>query len=102
MVMSGVQEGLELPEDEEEKKKTEADKEKFGGLCKVLSSYFYCFSILGTIEGVFCVEKELFHSSGFLSQVMKDILDKKIEKVVVSNRLVASPCCIVTSQVIPK
>ena len=33
--MSGVQEGLELPEDEEEKKKTEADKEKFGGLCKV-------------------------------------------------------------------
>ena len=35
--MSGVQEGLELPEDEEEKKKkTEADQEKFGGLCKVL------------------------------------------------------------------
>ena len=33
-------------------------------------------------------------------QVMKDILDKKIEKVVVSNRLVSSPCCIVTSQVI--
>ena len=33
--MSGAQEGLELPEDEEEKKKTEADKEKFGGLCKV-------------------------------------------------------------------
>merc|ERR1740125_60872 len=29
---------------------------------------------------------------------MKDILDKKVEKVVVSNRLVASPCCIVTSQ----
>ena len=30
-----LQEGLELPEDEEEKKKTEADKEKFSGLCKV-------------------------------------------------------------------
>ena len=29
---------------------------------------------------------------------MKDILDKKVEKVVVSNRLVNSPCCIVTSQ----
>lgn len=29
---------------------------------------------------------------------MKDILDKKVEKVVVSNRLVSSPCCIVTSQ----
>jgi len=63
-LVSITKEGLELPEDEEEKKKTEADKEKFGGLCKV----------------------------------MKDILDKKIEKVVVSNRHVASPCCIVTSQ----
>merc|ERR1712038_388699 len=31
-------------------------------------------------------------------KVMKDILDKKVEKVVVSNRLVNSPCCIVTSQ----
>ncbi|KAM7322247.1 hypothetical protein ACRRTK_019088 [Alexandromys fortis] len=28
---------------------------------------------------------------------MKDILKKKVEKVVVSNRLVTSPCCIVTS-----
>jgi len=63
-LVSITKEGLELPEDEEEKKKTESDKEKFGGLCKV----------------------------------MKDILDKKIEKVVVSNRLVSSPCCIVTSQ----
>merc|ERR1712228_974771 len=54
-LVSVTKEGLELPEDEEEKKKTEADKEK-------------------------------------------DILDKKIEKVVVSNRLVSSPCCIVTSQ----
>lgn len=33
-----------------------------------------------------------------LCKVMKDILDKKVEKVVVSNRLVSSPCCIVTSQ----
>merc|ERR1719511_493404 len=63
-LVSVTKEGLELPEDEEEKKKTEADKEKFSGLCKV----------------------------------MKDILDKKVEKVVVSNRLVSSPCCIVTSQ----
>merc|ERR1712114_85266 len=63
-LVSVTKEGLELPEDEEEKKKREADKEKFEPLCKV----------------------------------MKDILDKKIEKVVVSNRLVSSPCCIVTSQ----
>merc|ERR1712181_166216 len=50
--------------DEEEKAKTEANKVKYEGLCKV----------------------------------MKDILDKKVEKVVVSSRLVSSPCCIVTSQ----
>jgi len=59
-----TKEGLELPEDEEEKKKLEEAKAKFEGLCKV----------------------------------MKEILDKKVEKVVVSNRLVTSPCCIVTSQ----
>merc|ERR1711877_47134 len=63
-LVSVTKEGLELPEDEDEKKKMEADKEKFEGLCKV----------------------------------MKDILDKKVEKVVVSSRLVSSPCCIVTSQ----
>merc|ERR1712018_222152 len=31
-----------------------------------------------------------------LCKVMKDILNKKVEKVVVSSRLVSSPCCIVT------
>merc|ERR1712117_96524 len=40
-------------------------------------------------------DKEKFEG---LCKVMKDILDKKVEKVVVSNRLVSSPCCIVTSQ----
>lgn len=33
-----------------------------------------------------------------LCKVMKDILDKRVEKVTISNRLVTSPCCIVTSQ----
>ncbi|CAI4224774.1 unnamed protein product [Auanema sp. JU1783] len=33
-----------------------------------------------------------------LCATIKDILDKKVEKVVVSNRLVSSPCCIVTSE----
>jgi len=33
-----------------------------------------------------------------LCKITKDILDKKVEKVIVSNRLVSSPCCIVTSQ----
>jgi len=63
-LVSVTKEGLELPEDEDEKKRFEEDKAKFENLCKV----------------------------------MKDILDKKVEKVVVSNRLVDSPCCIVTSQ----
>lgn len=59
-----TKEGLELPEDEDEKKKREEQAAEFEGLCKV----------------------------------MKEILDKKVEKVTVSNRLVNSPCCIVTSQ----
>ena len=63
-MVSVTKEGLELPEEEDEKKKHEEDKAKFEGLCKL----------------------------------MKSILDTKVEKVVVSNRLVESPCCIVTSQ----
>merc|ERR1712055_607311 len=63
-LVSVTKEGLELPEDEEEKKKFEEDKAKFESLCKV----------------------------------MKEILDKKVEKVVVSNRLVSSPSCIATNQ----
>jgi len=59
-----TKEGLELPEDEDEKKRQEEQKAKFENLCTV----------------------------------MKEILDKKVEKVLVSNRLVDSPCCIVTSQ----
>merc|ERR1712080_84070 len=58
-----TKEGLELPEDDDEKKRQEELKAEFEELCKVI----------------------------------KEILDKKIEKVVVSNRLVGSPCCIVTS-----
>ena len=63
-LVSVTKEGLELPEDDAEKKKREEDKAKFENLCKL----------------------------------MKSILDNKVEKVVVSNRLVDSPCCIVTSQ----
>merc|ERR1719468_1183613 len=63
-LVSVTKEGLELPEDEEEKKKRESDAEKYDNLCKI----------------------------------MKEILDKKVEKVTISNRLTISPCCIVTSQ----
>jgi len=63
-LISVTKEGLELPEDDEEKKKYEEQKQKLENLCKV----------------------------------MKDLLDKRVEKVTVSKRLVSSPCCIVTSQ----
>merc|ERR1719427_1405073 len=59
-----TKEGLELPVDEDEKKRQEELVAEFEELCKA----------------------------------MKEILDKKVEKVVVSTRLVDSPCCIVTSQ----
>lgn len=55
-LVSVTKEGLELPEDEDDKKKMEENKAKFENLCKT----------------------------------MKDILDKRVEKVVVSNRLVSS------------
>ncbi|XP_037882725.1 heat shock protein 83-like [Glossina fuscipes] len=63
-LVSVTKEGLELPENEAEKKKREEDKARLENLCKL----------------------------------MKSILDSKIDKVTVSNRLVESPCCIVTSQ----
>uniref|UniRef100_G3PHH2 Heat shock protein 90, alpha (cytosolic), class A member 1, tandem duplicate 1 n=1 Tax=Gasterosteus aculeatus aculeatus TaxID=481459 RepID=G3PHH2_GASAC len=42
-------------------------------------------------------QEELKNKFENICKIMKDILDKKIEKVTVSNRLVSSPCCIVTS-----
>jgi len=62
-LVSVTKEGLELPEDDDAKKKHEELKAAFEELCKVI----------------------------------KEVLDKKVEKVAVSNRLVDSPCCIVTS-----
>jgi len=63
-LVSVTKEGVELPEDEDAKKKFEEDKANYEGLCKI----------------------------------MKEILDTKVEKVCISQRLVSSPCCIVTSQ----
>merc|ERR1712168_1439768 len=62
-LVSVTKEGLELPEDEDEKKRREELKTLFEGLCKVIL----------------------------------EILDKRVEKVIISSRLVSSPCCIVTS-----
>jgi len=62
-LVSVTKEGLELPEDEESKKKHEEMVAQYEDLCKVIN----------------------------------EVLDKKVEKVAVSNRLVDSPCCIVTS-----
>ncbi|KAM7154728.1 LOW QUALITY PROTEIN: heat shock protein HSP 90-beta-like [Molossus nigricans] len=43
------------------------------------------------------VTKEGLELPENLCKLMKEILDKKVEKVTISNRLVSSPCCIVTS-----
>ncbi|XP_010913223.1 heat shock protein 81-1 [Elaeis guineensis] len=63
-LVSATKEGLKLDESEDEKKKKEALKEKFEGLCKVI----------------------------------KEVLGDKVEKVVVSDRVVDSPCCLVTGE----
>ncbi|TYG82653.1 hypothetical protein ES288_D01G106600v1 [Gossypium darwinii] len=63
-LVSATKEGLKLDESEDEKKKKEALKEKFEGLCKVI----------------------------------KDVLGDKVEKVIVSDRVVDSPCCLVTGE----
>merc|ERR1739846_163142 len=57
-------EGLELEEDEDEKKSFEEAKAACEGLCKLI----------------------------------KEVLDDKVEKVVVSNRLADSPCVLVTGE----
>merc|ERR1740136_346107 len=63
-LLSATKEGLDMADDEEEKKKFEEAKEKTEGLCKL----------------------------------MKEVLDDKVEKVVVSNRLSDSPCVLVTGE----
>ena len=63
-LLSATKEGLELAEDEDEKKAFEEAKAKTEGLCKL----------------------------------MKEVLDDKVEKVVVSSRLADSPCVLVTGE----
>merc|ERR1711907_730821 len=64
-LVSVTKEGLQIDEDEDEKKKFEEEKAKFEKLCETI--------------------KETLGSS-------------RVEKVAVSNRLVTSPCVIVTSE----
>merc|ERR1711997_1018044 len=63
-LLSATKEGLQLEEDEDEKKQFEEAKAKAEGLCKL----------------------------------MKEVLDDKVEKVVISNRLSDSPCVLVTGE----
>merc|ERR1712165_168355 len=63
-LLSATKEGLNIDEDDDEKKAFEEAKAKAEGLCKL----------------------------------MKEVLDDKVEKVVVSNRLADSPCCLVTGE----
>merc|ERR1712038_1753381 len=63
-LLSATKEGLDIEDDDDEKKAFEEAKAKSEGLCKL----------------------------------MKEVLDDKVEKVVVSNRLADSPCCLVTGE----
>merc|ERR1711933_382360 len=63
-LISATKEGLEIEEDEDEKKAFEEAKAKTEGLCKLI----------------------------------KEVLDDKVEKVIVSSRLADSPCCLVTGE----
>jgi len=63
-LISATKEGLQIEEDDDEKKAFEEAKAKTEGLCKL----------------------------------MKEVLDEKVEKVVISNRLADSPCCLVTGE----
>ena len=63
-LVSVTKEGLELPEDEEEKKLFEETKKSYES----------------TIS------------------IMKEILGDKVEKIIISNRLTDSPCCVVSGQ----
>jgi len=63
-LLSATKEGLDINDDEDEKKAYEEAKAKTESLCKL----------------------------------MKEVLDDKVEKVVVSNRLADSPCCLVTGE----
>merc|ERR1719237_594128 len=63
-LLSATKEGLQMDEDEDEKKAFEEAKSRTEGLCKL----------------------------------MNEVLDDKVEKVIVSNRLADSPCCLVTGE----
>merc|ERR1719411_1524520 len=63
-LLNATKEGLQMDEDEDEKKAFEEAKSRTEGLCKL----------------------------------MNEVLDDKVEKVVVSNRLADSPCCLVTGE----
>jgi molecular chaperone HtpG len=63
-LLSATKEGLQLAEDDDEKKAFEEAKAKTEGLCKL----------------------------------MKEVLEDKVEKVIVSSRLADSPCVLVTGE----
>jgi len=63
-LINATKEGLQIEEDDDEKKAFEEAKAKTESLCKLI----------------------------------KEVLDDKVEKVVISNRLDDSPCCIVTGE----
>lgn len=89
-----TKEGLELPEDEEEKKRFEEQKAEYEGLCKVMKDI-----LDKKVEKVGITEKATLYFCKITSNLFSlYVIFSVLLQVVVSNRLVTSPCCIVTSQ----
>merc|ERR1719218_56683 len=66
----------------------------------------YCVQQLKEYDGkkLICATKEGLQfdeekaKTEGLCKLMKEVLDNKVEKVIVSNRIVDSPCCLVTGE----
>merc|ERR1719242_2509283 len=118
--MCVTKEGLDLGLTEDEKKKQEDDKAAFEGLCKKMKEILGdkvekvivsdrmvespCSLVTGEYGWSANMERimkaqALRDSSmqGYMaSKKMKEILGDKVEKVIVSDRMVESPCSLVT------
>jgi molecular chaperone HtpG len=96
-LVSATKEGLKLDETEEEKKKKEETKAQFEPLCKVIKVYPRLHENVAFLK---CVTVFVFVYVLLLITPlhMQEILGDKVEKVQVSDRIVDSPCVLVTGE----
>jgi molecular chaperone HtpG len=96
-LVSATKEGLKLDETEDEKKKKEETKAQFEPLCKVIKVYPRLHENVALLK---CVTAFAFVYVLLLITPlhMQEILGDKVEKVQVSDRIVDSPCVLVTGE----